>query len=77
MFPIVNGLEENYSSELSFERLDAAIQSNEQLQLQFGVRGHPTFVVLDKNGAVAQIFIGPQAEEALKNAITAVISNEP
>lgn len=76
MFPIVNGLEENYSGELAFERLDAGVQANEALQLQYGVRGHPTFVVLDNNNQVSQRLIGPQAEETLRDAITAVINNE-
>jgi protein-disulfide isomerase len=53
--------------------LDANIQENEILQQSYGLRGHPTLVVLDKNGEISEKFVGEQSKEILQAAITAVL----
>jgi len=73
MTPIVDGLESDFSGQVRVLQLNADETENIQLQQQYGLRGHPTFAVLDRNGRVVQTFIGPQAEEVLREAITAVI----
>lgn len=72
MTPIVNGLEEEFGAEISVVRLNAAEPKNVELQQGFGLRGHPAFVVLDGNGRPTETFIGPQSEETLRAALTAV-----
>ena len=69
MTPIVNGLEAEFSNEINIERLDASKAENVELMQEYGVRGHPSFVLLDKNGRVVQTFFGPQDEETLRTAI--------
>ncbi len=73
MTPIVDGLASDFSGQVRVLQLNADETENIQLQQQYGLRGHPTFAVLDRNGRVVQTFIGPQAEEVLREAITAVI----
>ena len=74
MLPIVNGLEEEFSGELTVLRLDAAEPENTRLMQEYGLRSHPSFVALDKNGRVIQAFVGPQSEEVLRAVIQVLIS---
>lgn len=68
----MNGLESDFEGRAAVMQLDANVAENATLQQQYGMRGHPTFVVLDVNGQPAQTFIGPQTEEVLQEALTAV-----
>ncbi len=67
--PIVNGLEAEFANEITVQRLDAAEPENVELMQMYGVRGHPSFVLLDENGRVDQTFFGPQEEDVLRVAI--------
>jgi thioredoxin-like negative regulator of GroEL len=75
MTPIVDGLESDFAGQARVLQLDANETENSQLQQQYGLRGHPTFALLDRNGRVVQTFIGPQAEEILHEAIATVIAS--
>ena len=72
MEPIVDGLEAEFSEQLTVERLNAADPKNQELMLEFGVRGHPTFVIIGADGRVRQTFFGPQKAETLRAALTDV-----
>lgn len=72
MTPIVNGLEDEFEGRAAVLRLDANVPENERLQAGYGMRGHPTFLVLDENGAVFAQFIGKQTADTLRQALTAV-----
>ncbi len=72
MEPIVNGLETEFGGKLIVTRLDANVRENEELEFSYGLRGHPAFAVLDVSGAVTATFIGPQSDETLREAVTAV-----
>ena len=67
----MNGLESEFAGRANVLRLDANEAGNAQLQQQYGMRGHPTFVVIDRNGRVMQTFIGPQTKEDLYETLTA------
>ena len=73
MMPIVNGLEEEFNNEIVVQRLDASETENIELMQEYGVRGHPSFVLLDENGRVVQTFFGPQDEATLRAAIQNVL----
>ena len=75
MTPIVDGLESEFAGQAAVLQLNAAEQENAQLMQQFGLRGHPTFVVLDSSGRAAQTFVGPQTEIILQEALTAVLAS--
>jgi thioredoxin-like negative regulator of GroEL len=76
MEPIVNGLETEFAGQLQVIRLDAGVPINEELEFSYGLRGHPAFVVLAADGEVAATFIGPQTEEMLREAVTAVLRSD-
>jgi len=67
--PIVNGLEEEFAGQVAVSRLNANEGTNSRLQREYGVQGHPSFVVLDGDGAVVDRFFGPQDEETLRAAM--------
>lgn len=69
----MNGLEIEYGSKVDFRALDASLPENLDVQASYGVRGHPTVVILDENGGVAASFIGPQEQAVLRGALTAVL----
>ena len=70
--PIVNGLEQEFEGQVAVVRLNAAENDNRELQQTYGVQGHPSFVVVDGDGAVAETFFGPQDEETLRAAMAAI-----
>ena len=72
--PTVSGLKEEFAGEVNVIRLDADQKSNSRLQATYGLRGHPSFVVLDGNNNVTDRFFGPQEEDTLRAAMTAVAS---
>lgn len=76
MFPIVDGLENEFSGQVSVTRLNAAETDVTQLMNDYGVRGHPSFVVLDDNNDAIQQLIGSQSEDILRAAMTAVAIGE-
>jgi hypothetical protein len=73
MEPIVNGLETEFAGQLIVTRLDATVRENEELEFSYGLRGHPAFAILDESGALTAVFIGPQSDEMLYDAVTAVL----
>lgn len=75
MTPIVDGLEREFMDQAAVLQLDANEAENAQLQQQYGLRGHPTFVVLDGNGRTLQTFAGPQSEAVLHEALTAAVAS--
>ena len=73
MMPIVNGLEAEFEGKVAAIQLNAAQEANAKLQNQWGLRGHPTFAVIDANDNVVQQFFGPQEEATLRAAMEAVM----
>jgi hypothetical protein len=72
MMPIVNGLAEQFVGQVAVHRLNAGEGTNSNLQTRYGVRGHPSFVVLAGDKSVVERFFGPQTEETLAAAMSAV-----
>lgn len=72
--PIVNGLEEEFAGEVAVIRLNAADRNNAALQSRYGLRGHPSFAVLDGGDEVVERFFGPQSAEVLRAAMDGVRS---
>lgn len=74
MTPIVDGLGEEFEGRVSVLQLDAALAVNAGLQTEFGLRGHPSFAVLNSEERVTERFFGPQTEVALRQSMEAVAS---
>jgi thioredoxin-like negative regulator of GroEL len=73
MMPIVNGLEEEFSGQLTVLQLNAAETENAQLMQEYGLRGHPSFAILGEDGRLLETYFGPQTEESLRNAILNIL----
>jgi thioredoxin-like negative regulator of GroEL len=73
MMPIVNGLDEEFEGKVSTVQLNAAEEANAMLQNQWGLRGHPTFALVDANDSVVQLFFGPQPEAVLREAMKTLV----
>mgnify|MGYP003573125472 CR=1 FL=1 len=71
----MNGLERDFEGRAAVLQLDANEADNAQLQQQYRMRGHPTFVVLDEDGRAVQTFIGAQPKAILYEALTAVAAS--
>ena len=76
MTPIVNGLEKEFAGQVAVIRLNAQEAEVTQLMNNYGIRGHPSFVILDDTNEVTQRLIGSQTEEGLREAIAAVTIGE-
>jgi len=72
MNPIVDGIEAEFTGQVAVIRLNAIGTEMSQLMTSYGLRGHPSFVVLDRNNEVTQRFTGPQTEEVLREVMAAV-----
>ncbi len=73
MTPIVNGLEEEFSGQLTVRQLNAEEVENAQLMQEYGLRGHPSFAILAEDGRLTQTFFGPQTEESLRRVILDIL----
>lgn len=69
MMPIVDGLEAEFGTKMTFVRLDANVSPNDELLTEYGVRGHPSVAILDGRGAVTARFFGPVDADTLRTAI--------
>ena len=75
MAPIVDGLKVEFAGTASVLQLNAGQSGNEELLTQWGLRGHPSFAVLDPDGQVIERFFGPQPEARLRQAIQTAASS--
>ncbi|HEX6384741.1 MAG TPA: hypothetical protein VF177_08740 [Anaerolineae bacterium] len=75
MMPIVDGLEADFEGNVAVFRLTADQAENARLQAQYGLRGHPSFAVVDGHGRISQTFVGPQTAETLRAAMAAVVDD--
>ena len=73
MMPIVNGLEDELGAQINVVRLNAAESDVVALQSQYGLRGHPSFAVLDEGGNVVERYFGPQSAETLREALQSAL----
>ena len=69
MRPVVHGLEQQYGDRVAFAGVDYYNQANRELVRQYRVVGHPTFVVLDREGQVVKQFVGYTPEAGLDAAL--------
>lgn len=74
MTPIVNGLETEYQGQLAVQRIDANQGDGPAIVDQYSIRGHPTLLLIDREGTEIDRLLGPQAIETLEGAIEPLIT---
>ncbi len=72
MSPVVNGLAQDYGDRITFQRLNAQ-QEGEKLFRQYGLRGHPAYVILDGKGRAVWQKTGEVARQELEEALRQVL----
>lgn len=73
MLPIVNGLEAEFAGAAAVVRLNADDPGVAALREQYGVRGHPTFIVIDRQNRILERFVGPQESAKLRSALATAV----
>jgi hypothetical protein len=69
----VDGLEQQYGSRLRFVRVDFNSPEGQSLAERYRIRGHPQVLILDRAGAVREVFRGVPDPAAMTRVIDAVL----
>ena len=70
MEPIVNGLETEFDGTVVFEQLNATDERRRTAMNAYSLRGHPSYVLLDGDGALSWHYSGPIDEPSLRAKLT-------
>lgn len=73
MRPVVNGLAQTYGDEVDFRSHNIASQEGQAWAEQYGLRGHPAYVLLDARGNESWRAVGVVPGGAIEAEITAVL----
>lgn len=73
MKPIVNGLENQYGEQIKFVFINREAPENQTIVKKYGVRSQPIFILLDRQGEIAQRFSGPVPEDVLAEALQSLV----
>jgi hypothetical protein len=71
--PVVNGIEGEYGARLQVVRLNFNDGANERAIAALAVRGHPTIVLLDREGEVTRTWFGAADAEDLRPLVEALL----
>ena len=74
MTPVVNGLETTFGEQVEIRSLNAAFGHGRSAAQNYGLRGHPSYVILDPKGEILWSGFGPQSAGALEDVVEDAIS---
>jgi len=74
MLPVVRELETEYAGRVQFEIVDYYNDANRPLRAQYGVRGHPSFVVLARDSRPSETLQGIVERQKLVDLIEAALA---
>ena len=74
MTPVVNGLETTFGEQVDIRSLNAAFGDGRNAFLNYGLPGHPSYVILNPQGEVLWSAFGPQSAGALESEVEEAIS---
>lgn len=69
----MDGIEQEFRGKAEVIRLNVDELENERIQQTYGVRGHPSIVIVDGDGQVTERFLGAVPAESLQQALNKVI----
>lgn len=72
MSPIVDGLAKDFGDRVAFQRLDARREGAELFR-QYRLRGHPSYVIIDRSGKIAWQRVGVVSRQELEDALQQVL----
>ena len=73
MEPVVNGLEQEFSDQVEFRKIDANSADGRAVFQSFGLRGHPAYVILNSKADVLWLGFGEQSMDILAQQIQQVL----
>jgi len=73
MTPVVNGLETTFGEQLEVRSLNSAFGQGRSVFLNYGLPGHPSYVIVDPQGEVLWSGFGVQSAEALEDEVEEAI----
>ena len=75
MEPVVNGLEQDYGDQVDFRRLDVNGAGKSAFEA-YRLLGHPSYIILNKNGEVVWSSVGEKSREDLENQILSALETK-
>jgi hypothetical protein len=69
MEPVVNGLEQDFGSQVEFQRINASDSDGREIFQSYNLRGHPAYVILNSKADVLWFGFGEQARDILAQQI--------
>lgn len=69
----MDGLEREYQGRLQVIRLDFNADRNKRAIEAMGVRVHPTVVLIDRNGQLRPLLLGPQSIDKMRPLIDELV----
>ncbi len=76
MQPIVNGLETEFAGRIGFEQHDANTEKGKATMATYGLRAHPSYVIVAPDGKRLWSFMGQMSADALRTQIKLSIGNK-
>jgi len=76
MTPVVNGLGDEFMDKVEFRSLNAGFSEGQSAFNSYGLRGHPSYIILNPDGDVLWRGFGTQARVILVNALEEAILQE-
>lgn len=74
MQPIVDGLKNEYNTEIEFRNIDANSATGNPIYKSFQLRGHPSYILLNPAGEVMWTGLGLQSQEQLKTQFSMALA---
>lgn len=74
MLPVVRELQAEYRDRVTFSIVDYYTDANKPLLERYGVRGHPSFVVLARDGNPSETLRGVVAKQTLVDLIESALA---
>ena len=71
---MVDGLEQDYAGRLQVVHLNFNDRKNGDAIRALGVRGHPTIVLIDRNGIPQEPLLGVQTDAKLRPKVEALVN---
>ncbi len=73
MRPIVNGLEGEYGDRIDFRRYNIITDEGNAWATEYGLRGHPAFLLVNEQGQEQWRYVGVVPEETMETALMAAL----
>lgn len=74
MSPIVDGLEQQFSDQITVKRVNAGIGDGPAIMEAYRIPGHPVSMIIDAEGNETARLIGPQSEELVVEELQKILN---